>query len=174
MPETSLRGFQDFCAGLTVAEGRPFVLEPFQRKALRDFYAGVVETFIIVPKKNGKSTLLAALALYHLTHTENAMIPILAAAQDQAMWMFDQARGFVQRSPELQAQVRVLRGMGDQAQGSAGRQPEGDTGDDESSLPMWTTSTASSRHCRSSTNSTGTRSPTATASCGTGSCRGRR
>ena len=107
---SDLAAFEEFCAGLTQENGSPFVLEPFQRTMLEDFFAGATETVIVISKKNGKSTLLAALALHHLVTTDNALCPIAAAARDQAMWIFDQARGFVQRSPGLQAQLRVLRG----------------------------------------------------------------
>jgi phage terminase large subunit-like protein len=103
-------GFKRFCDGLTLENGEPFVLEPFQKRMLEDFFTGARESLILISKKNGKSTLLAALALHHLVTTDNAMCPIAAASREQAMWIFDQARGFVQRSPELQGLVRVLRG----------------------------------------------------------------
>jgi phage terminase large subunit-like protein len=106
----SLRGFAAFCRTLTIENGKPLRLEAFQRRMLTDYFGGTRETLILIPKKNGKTTLLAALALYHLTHTENPMCPIAAASRDQAMLLFEQARGFVQRSPELQEKVRVLRG----------------------------------------------------------------
>lgn len=108
-PDT-LEGFVAFCATLTLENGRPFELEPFEQTVMADYFDGVRETLCLLPKKNGKSTLLAALALHHIIATENAMCPIAAATRDQAMWIFDQARGFVQRSPELQRHVRVLRG----------------------------------------------------------------
>ena len=103
-------GFAAFCSGLSLEDGKPFALEPFERLVLEDYFDGVRESLVLLPKKNGKSTLLAALALHHLASTPNAMCPVAAASREQAMWIFDQARGFVQRSVELQAQVRVLRG----------------------------------------------------------------
>jgi phage terminase large subunit-like protein len=105
-----LADFAAFCSRLKLEDGSPFELEPFQSVMLEDYFAGVTETLILISKKNGKSTLLAALALHHLVTTDNAMCPVAAASREQAMWIFDQARGFVQRSRELQSQVRVLRG----------------------------------------------------------------
>src|SRR5512133_2211796 len=94
-------------------------LEPFQREILADYFAGARETLILLPKKNGKTTLLAALALYHLLTTEDAECVIGAASKDQATILFDQARGFVRRTSSLQPHVlskpgyRELRSPGD-------------------------------------------------------------
>jgi phage terminase large subunit-like protein len=107
---TGIDTFAEFTSSLTLENGQPFEIEPFELQILADYFAGVRETLVLLPKKNGKSTLLAALALHHLITTDNAMCPIAAASREQAMWIFDQARGFVQRNLELQEQVRVLRG----------------------------------------------------------------
>jgi len=85
-------------------------LEPFQSEMLVDHFAECAETLIIIPKKNGKSTLLAALALFHLVVTLDAECVIGAASRDQATILYDQAAGFVRRSPALAARVNVKRG----------------------------------------------------------------
>lgn len=77
---------------------------------LADYFAGATETLILLPKKNGKSTMLAALALYHLISTPDAECIIAAASRDQATILYDQASGFVRRSPGLQLRVTVKRG----------------------------------------------------------------
>jgi phage terminase large subunit-like protein len=82
-------------------------LHPFQRRMLADHFAGTTETLILVPKKNGKSTLLAALALFHLVTTEDAECVIAAAARDQAAIMLRQARGFIRRSAPLGGLMEV-------------------------------------------------------------------
>jgi phage terminase large subunit-like protein len=110
LSENQLDDFSGFCSTLTMENGAPFVLEPFERMILEDYFSGIRESLVLLPKKNGKSTLLAALALHHLIVTDNAMCPIAAASREQAMWIFDQARGFVQRNPSLQRLVRVMRG----------------------------------------------------------------
>lgn len=86
-------------------------LENFQKTMVRPFFQGTRETLILIPKKNGKSSLLAALALYHLTHTLDANIAVVAASRDQAMILFEQAMGFVNRTPSLHRQVKVLHGI---------------------------------------------------------------
>lgn len=65
---------------------------------LRDYFSGCVETLIVIPKKNGKTTLLAALALYHLLTTVDAECVIAASSRDQAQILLKQARKFVRHS----------------------------------------------------------------------------
>ncbi len=73
------------------------VLEPFQREILAEYFAGALETLILMPKKAGKSSLLAALALFHLIATRDAECVVGAASRDQATILYDQAAGFVRR-----------------------------------------------------------------------------
>jgi phage terminase large subunit-like protein len=110
MATDGIETFERFCAGLVIEQGRPMRLEPFQRELLADFFAGAGETVILIPKKNGKTTLLAALALYHLTTTPDAECVIAAASRDQAGIMFTAASGFVRRSPGLRERVQVKGG----------------------------------------------------------------
>src|SRR5262245_2680908 len=108
LPDDPLERFADFCRTiLTLDNGAPFELEPFQRLMLADFFAGCRETLIMLPKKNGKTTLLAALALYHLITTADADVIIVAASREQAEYTLRQANGFVRRSPELSRRLTV-------------------------------------------------------------------
>ena len=113
----TLEHFAAFCQKfLVLGNGKPFELELFQRVILKGYFAGVTETLVLLPKKNGKTTLLAALALYHLIYTPNANCYIAASAKDQAKILYEQATGFVERkgrdrklSPQAVAlQKRVL------------------------------------------------------------------
>lgn len=74
---------------------------------LSDLFDGVRETLILIPKKNGKSTLLGALSLFHLCTTPDAECVIAAASRDQAQIMLRQAQGFIRRSPSLQKRLQV-------------------------------------------------------------------
>lgn len=106
---TSLRGvepaevgeFSGFCAELVLEDGARMALEPFQRRMVADYFGGTIETLILVPKKNGKSSLLAALALHHLLVTPDAECVIAAASRDQAAILLRQARGLIRRTPAL-------------------------------------------------------------------------
>ena len=86
------------------------VIESFQRRALGDYFRGVAETFILLPKGNGKSVLMAALALYHLVHTEEAEAYVFAASRDQAKRLLNAAAGFVRRSPGLRKRLDLKLG----------------------------------------------------------------
>lgn len=109
-PSYTLGAFKRFCSALTLENGKPMQLEGFQRDMLHDHFGGAMEVLIIIPKKNGKSTLLAALALFHLVVTEDAECVVGAASRDQATILYDQAAGFVRRSKALAARVDVKRG----------------------------------------------------------------
>ena len=102
--------FRRFCAVLVLEDGRPFLLEPFEERLLWDYFDGALETLVLLPKKNGKTTLLAGLSLFHLLVTPDAECVIGAASRDQATILYDQACGFVRRSEALQDRVAVKRG----------------------------------------------------------------
>jgi phage terminase large subunit-like protein len=86
------------------------VLEEFQQRMLRAYFGGSRETLIVIPKKNGKSTLVAALALYHLMVTPDADCVIAAASRDQAEeTIMKQIVGFIRRSKSLSRVLVVKR-----------------------------------------------------------------
>lgn len=93
-----LEGFADFCLGLKLEGGQPLELFPEQRLMLADYFDGIRETLILIPKKNGKTTLLAAVALYHLLTTRDASCVVGASSRDQATILYDQATGLIERS----------------------------------------------------------------------------
>lgn len=103
-----LERFARFCAGvLTDPNGRPLRLYAEQMMMLEDYFDGVRETLILLPKKNGKTGVAAALALDHLLVTPFAECFIAAASRDQAARVLDAIGGYVRRSPELSARVRL-------------------------------------------------------------------
>lgn len=117
-----LVAFARFCGLLRLEDGTAFELEPFQREMLTDFFGDTTESLILISKKNGKSTLLAALALHHLVTTPGAECVIAAASRDQATILFDQAAGFVRRTGPLQDRLDVKRGYREiRRQNGAGR-----------------------------------------------------
>lgn len=86
------------------------VLEAFQRAILTDYFGGTRESVILLPKKNGKTTLLAALALFHLLTTRDAECVVAAASREQAMILYDAAVGFVRRSGWLSSHLKAQGG----------------------------------------------------------------
>jgi phage terminase large subunit-like protein len=107
---SELETFARFCEALRLEDGRRMALETFQREMLGRYFDGAIETLIVIPKKNGKSTLLAALALYHLIVTPDAECVVGAASRDQATILYDQAAGFARRTPGLADRMTVKRG----------------------------------------------------------------
>lgn len=105
-----LLDFSTFCASLVLDSGEKLVVETFQRTILKDYFRGVTETVVLLPKKNGKTTLLAALALFHLRHTENAECVIAAHSRDQADVMFKQAVKMI-RASGLEDEFHVKGGF---------------------------------------------------------------
>jgi phage terminase large subunit-like protein len=72
------------------------------------------EAFIFVARKNGKSPLAAAIALYCLfeDNEPGAQIVCAAAKRDQAALLFRHARGMVQQSPRLTVLSQIFAGVG--------------------------------------------------------------
>lgn len=90
--------------------GNPLVLEPFQIFAICAIYGFrakkdptkrmVSDVIIFIPRKAGKSTLTAAIALYELAFGEaGAEVYTLATNREQASIVFTAATGFVEYMP---------------------------------------------------------------------------
>jgi phage terminase large subunit-like protein len=100
--------------------GQPLELEVWQRDLLDELYlvdehGNFVyrEALVGVPRKNGKSTLCSAIALYGLLASGEAGAEVYAAAgsKDQARIVFDQARAFVEASPRLREWLQPMRNV---------------------------------------------------------------
>ncbi|MCA1570824.1 MAG: phage terminase family protein [Chloroflexi bacterium] len=97
----TLPHFRAWAADLILDSGQSFHPEDWQEAFVADVFAGFPECWLVVPEGNGKTTLLAALALYHCEHRLLASIPVAASSREQAEIMYRQAEGFVLRSPRL-------------------------------------------------------------------------
>ena len=106
--------FREWASELILDNGEPFILEPFQEAFLADVFAGYPECWLVVPEGNGKTTLLAALALYHCEFRDAASVPVAASSREQAEILYRQAEGFVLRTPRLHelvvSPVQVAKG----------------------------------------------------------------
>lgn len=106
----TLDHFREWSRELILDNGEPWVLEPFQEAFVSDVLDGFVEAWLVVPEGNGKTTLVAGLALYHCEHTSDAWVPVGAASRDQARIIYRQAAGFVRRTPRLKEVFRCYDG----------------------------------------------------------------
>jgi len=109
---TAAKHFAAFCASLTQSEdrweGKPLKLEPWQRRFWREALGNWRSVVLVVPRKNGKTQMLAAFALYELVYGRGRPEILLAAASDrQAGRLFDAAARFVRRHPGLSQTLRV-------------------------------------------------------------------
>lgn len=93
--------FAAWCKELSLDNGEPWVVEKWQLDFVGDLFSGVRECWLVVPEGNGKTTLIAGLALYEVEHVSMAEVPIAAAAIMQANTLFNQAQGMIVRNPHM-------------------------------------------------------------------------
>ena len=101
--------------------GKPFILEKWQKKEIIQPTFGMKHTstglrryrtaFIFLPRKNGKSTLAAAiiLTLMFLDDEKGAEMYSAANDKEQAAIVFECAKGMVANSPELTQHLETFR-----------------------------------------------------------------
>lgn len=98
--------------------GKPFLLLPWQEQIIRDLF-GIVKddgnrqflsAYVEIPKKNGKSELAAAIALYLLYADGEASAEVYGAACDrnQASIVFDVAKQMVGMSNPLNKRSKIM------------------------------------------------------------------
>ncbi|MGE4424986.1 MAG: terminase large subunit [Solirubrobacteraceae bacterium] len=101
--------------------GQPLVTEDWQQEiadealtVLHDLAYLWQSVVIVLPRKNGKTTLLAAYALYRLLHDDGQPEILLAASSDkQAGRLFDACAAFIRESEELSDELVVRAYIGE-------------------------------------------------------------
>lgn len=98
-------------------DGKKFILLPWQEQIVRDIFGIVREdgkrqfltAYVEIPKKQGKSELAAAIALYLLYADGEASAEVYGAACDrnQASIVFDVAKQMVLKSPALMKRSKI-------------------------------------------------------------------
>jgi phage terminase large subunit-like protein len=112
--------FREFCAEHLVQSkdrwaGEPLLLEPFQVEMMGEALAYGEDglpiwnrVVILMPRKNGKTELLAAYALFHLlTSVGQPSVALAASSDGQAKALFDAASLYVRNSPALSQLLRI-------------------------------------------------------------------
>lgn len=110
------------------AAGEAFLLEPWEKAIVANLFGWkrpdgrrrFTEAFVYVAKKNGKTTLIAAIMLLVLcTDRElGAELYSLAASKEQAAILFGHAAGMVKLEPELKSRLTVYGAKGGSQQKS--------------------------------------------------------
>ncbi len=98
-------------------DGKPIRLEKFQKKILRDIFQtkganGFRKHNLVligVPKKNGKSTMASAVALYSLFTEMNGEVYGAAGDKDQAKIIFQMTKRAIERNPILLDSVKIYK-----------------------------------------------------------------
>jgi phage terminase large subunit-like protein len=125
-PATEADYFADWCAEHLVHStdrwaGQPLVLERWQRGFFEEAMACDRDGApywrsigLVVARKNGKTAMLAALALYRLLEDDGQPEILLAAASDkQAGRLFDQVISYLRRNPGLSGRVHRREYLGE-------------------------------------------------------------
>ena len=99
--------------------GKPFTLRPWQREIVRSWYATgedgkrIVRTGLLsVSRKNGKTSLCAAIALCHLVGPEaerRGQIVVGATDRDQSGLIFDEVEAFIEDNEDFASVCNIKR-----------------------------------------------------------------
>lgn len=89
--KSDLDRFANFFSLIPTPAGEPQELEWFQRLILLLYFAGVRHVLVLIPKNNGKTCLLAALAIFHMLTTSVPRVYIGASNVKQAKTMYNEA-----------------------------------------------------------------------------------
>jgi len=97
--------------------GQPFNLRPWQRQIVQRLFTTRADglrqfrtCLLMLPRKNGKTELAAALAIYFLLFDGEAGAEVYSAAadRDQASLVFHAAAAMIRQAPELLAVVEIV------------------------------------------------------------------
>ena len=98
---------------------KAFILEEWQKEYIRELFGTVNAdgtrqyrtSFVFIPRKNGKSNLLAAigLALLFIDKEPGAEIYVCASSRDQANAIFDVCKQMIRNQPVLERGCKVYR-----------------------------------------------------------------
>ncbi len=116
--DRAVRFIENLCHTKGRWAGKPFWLLPWQEQIIRDIFGIVKEddtrqfrtAYVEIPKKNGKSELAAAIALYLLYADNEPSAEVYGAAADrqQASIVFDVAKRMVEMTPALLKRSKVM------------------------------------------------------------------
>jgi phage terminase large subunit-like protein len=114
MKPGTIEHFMGWAADLVLDTGETWLVEKWQRSFIADVLAGKPAAWLIVPEGNGKTTMMAGLALYALDPDgwgqNSPMVVVAAATREQAEWLYLQAEGFVMATPGMKDRLRCLPG----------------------------------------------------------------
>jgi hypothetical protein len=111
MEPFTVEHFKAYASLLVYDDGQTRAPEPFQLAKVADVFAGVKRNLWIEPEGNGKTTFTGILALYGADYTATPWIPVAASSAKQAKILYQQAAGFVSRTPGMSDRFECLDGI---------------------------------------------------------------
>ena len=106
----TLSDYRGLCAAITLDNGLPLDLEPWQCDVVADLLSGIPQLHVWVPEANGKTTLVAAINLIHLITHPSPRAVVAARNEKQAKLLYHQALAMVQATPELDRRLVIRDG----------------------------------------------------------------
>lgn len=118
-PERVIRFIEGLRITIGAHAGKPFKLRPWQKKIIKAWYrqdrrgTRIVRTGLLsMGRKNGKTSLVAALALCHLLGPEaepRGQVYAAASDRDQSGIIFDELVAFIEDNDEFSARTNIKR-----------------------------------------------------------------
>jgi hypothetical protein len=106
----TIEHFAAYVGNIVLDTGTYWQLEDFQAEIVEPLLTRTQETWAILPEGNGKSTLIAGVALYFADYTPLPWIPVGAASRDQATIIAEQAYQMIRTSPGMEKRFRIYEG----------------------------------------------------------------
>lgn len=121
LPNKIIKFVEKFCR-LSKAPfaGQKITLLPYQKTFINNFYGTrnketkrlqYKNGVLMLPKKNGKSSLVSCLSIFELLKEPGAEVYIIAPTIKQASLVFDEAAAIVEQDPELTKRIWVRRNL---------------------------------------------------------------
>lgn len=102
--------FEAWAKNLILDTGDKWPIARWQLNIVEDILNGIHEVWVVIPQGNAKTTLMAAVALYHTDYIPSPWVPIGASSREQAEIMFGQCKVFIENTPGMDERFRVYDG----------------------------------------------------------------
>jgi phage terminase large subunit-like protein len=115
MAAPTVTDFVKWAAKIVLDTGETWIVEDWQKAIIRDIFSGKPANWVVVPEGNGKTTLMAGLALFHLDikgwRLEQPFVVVAAATREQAEWLYVQAENMVYSTPGMSKRFKCQSGF---------------------------------------------------------------
>jgi hypothetical protein len=106
----TIEHFEAYCGNIVLDNDDYWKVADFQLEIVEPILNGFQQTWAILPEGNGKTTLIAGIALYFADYTPLPWIPVGASSRDQAAILAEQAYQMIRASPGMLNRFRIYEG----------------------------------------------------------------